>query len=343
MSATASGKRVSIQDVAKETGLSITTVSHALSGKGRISERSRAVVREAADRLGYRPDPLAAALVSGRVGVIGLAVGHVGSAHWERTYRPYYAAITSGATMLAIERGIALVVVPTTPSSGGLWTRVPLDGLIVVDPVHDDPVLTECRRIGLPVVADGRPIDPGFEDVPAIDSDVERGLFQVLDHLWDSGARRPALFTGTEEDSYTIDCTAAYQDWCGAHRVAPLVAAFAPGADPVVTAEALLAGPDSPDAVHCLNETYAEALFTAARRQDLGIPQDLLVTSMCETVEDKHWDVPLTVLSLNAEQLGATAAAALLDLLGGRAPNLARVEPTLVVRASSGTRGRRAH
>ena len=49
--------RVSIRDVAREAGVSVTTVSHALNGKGRLNPETRERVREIADRLGYRPNP----------------------------------------------------------------------------------------------------------------------------------------------------------------------------------------------------------------------------------------------------------------------------------------------
>ena len=62
--------RVSIRDVAREAGVSVTTVSHALNGKGRLNAETRKRVREVADRLGYRPNPAARSLVSGHTGLI---------------------------------------------------------------------------------------------------------------------------------------------------------------------------------------------------------------------------------------------------------------------------------
>ncbi|WP_433252591.1 LacI family DNA-binding transcriptional regulator [Streptosporangium sp. CA-135522] len=322
--------RIGIRDVARATGLSITTVSHALSGKGRVSESTRDAVRAAAERLGYQPDPIAAGLASGRVGVIGILVEHVSSRHWEHTYRPYYAAFISGATMLAVERDHAVVVLPTT-----LWGKVPLDGVIVVDPAHGDPIMAECRRRGKPVVADGKPLDLDFADVPVVESDSDRTLQTLLGRLRDSGASRIALLTGTEPDSYTLDTDKAYRSWSGTHGNPVIIEALQPGENPAAAAERLLSRPDRPDAVHGLNETYGEALLGAARRLGLSIPGDLLVTIMCETAEDKHWEVPLTVLSFEAERRGAVAAAALIDVLHGGEPGGLRVPTRLVIREST--------
>ncbi|MFF2509034.1 LacI family DNA-binding transcriptional regulator [Streptomyces sp. NPDC058067] len=331
------GRRPGIRDVARATGLSITTVSHALSGKGQIAPATRERVRSAAAELGYRPDPVAQGLVSGRTGIIGVAVGHMADRPWASTYRPYYAAFSAGATMAAVERDYALVVVPGDPSSG-LWARVPMDGLIIVDPVRDDPLLADCARRGLPVVTDGRPIDPGYEEVPTVESDLEHGMAEVLDHLRTAGATRIGLLSGAEPDAYTQDCERHYREWCEAAGQTPVVETPAASEEAVEAALRLLSGPDRPDAVHGLNETYGQALVIAARRLGLSIPGDLMISVMRESAQSggaEDWEVPLTALSLDARRLGAESVTMLIDVLDGKAPRGAMVPCTVVVRDST--------
>src|SRR6185295_14136328 len=67
-------ERAGIRDVAAAAGVSITTVSDALNGKGRLPDETRSRVREVADRLGYRPSAAARTLRTGRSGLIGLTV-----------------------------------------------------------------------------------------------------------------------------------------------------------------------------------------------------------------------------------------------------------------------------
>lgn len=331
------GRRIGIRDVAQATGLSITTVSHALRGKGQIAPATRERVRRAAEELGYRPDPVARGLVSGRTGILGLAVGHMSDRPWAGTYRPYYAAFSAGATMTAVERDYALVVVPSDPASG-LWARVPMDGLIIVDPLREDPLLADCARRRMPVVTDGRPIDPGYDDVPTVESDLEHGMAEVLDHLRDSGATRVGLLSGPEPDAYTQDCERLYREWCTAAGRPALVKTPAASEDPVEAALRLLSGPDRPDAVHGLNETYGQALVIAARRLSLRIPDDLMVSVMRESDQScgtEDWDVPLTALSLDARRLGAESVTMLIDVLDGKAPRNVMVPCSVVVRRST--------
>ncbi|MDI2125310.1 LacI family DNA-binding transcriptional regulator [Yinghuangia seranimata] len=327
-------KRIGIRDVAEATGLSITTVSHALSGKGQIAPDTRDRVRAAAERLGYRPDPVARGLVSGRTGILGLAVSHMAEGPWEGTYRPYYAAFSAGATMAAIERDYALVVLPGDPASG-LWSRVPVDGLIIVDPVREDPLLLDCARRGLPVVTDGRPIDPGYDTVPTVESDLATGMRAILDHLWDSGGRSIALLSGAEADSYTMDCEDLYRRWCAERGTTARIEAPARDEEPAAAARRLLDSPTRPDAVHGLNETYGQALLVAARRLTLDIPGDVRLSVMSETAAPKDWDIPLTVLSLDAKRIGAEAASLLIDTLAGTSRRNPVVPCTVVPRDST--------
>ncbi|MGW0995664.1 LacI family DNA-binding transcriptional regulator [Streptomyces sp. NPDC002523] len=331
------GRRVGIRDVAEATGLSITTVSHALRGKGQIAPATRDRVRRAAEELGYRPDPVARGLVSGRTGILGLVVGHMSDRPWASTYRPYYAAFSAGATMTAVERDYALVVVPGDPASG-LWTRVPMDGLIIVDPVHEDPLLADCARRGMPVVTDGRPIDPGYDGVPTVESDLEHGMAELLRHLRESGAARVGLLSGPEPDAYTQDCERLYRQWCAETGQAPLVETPGASEEPVEAALRLLSSPDRPDAVHGLNETYGQALVVAARRLGLAIPDDLMISVMRESAESTgaaDWDVPLTALSLDARGLGAQCVTTLIDVLDGKEPDNVVVPCAVVVRGST--------
>src|SRR4051812_37283881 len=105
--------RIGIRDVAAAAGVSITTVSDALNGKGRLPEATRQHVRETADRLGYRPSAAARTLRTGRSGLIGLMLTTYGDEPFTFTEIPYFAQMTNAATSAALAHGYGLVVLPT--------------------------------------------------------------------------------------------------------------------------------------------------------------------------------------------------------------------------------------
>ncbi len=138
---------VGIKDVAREAGVSTTTVSHALSGKGRLPDETRARVRRIAEEMGYRPSPVARSLAAGRTGVLGIAFSVHPEVEANFFALDWYTRIVNGATDRAMQAGYALVVVP--PMAGPqIWGRLPLDGTIVVEPVPDDPNLSRSPRTG---------------------------------------------------------------------------------------------------------------------------------------------------------------------------------------------------
>ena len=309
-----SRKRVGIRDVAAAAGLSITTVSWALNGKGEVAPETRERVRRIARELGYQPNEAARALRTGRTRILGIAVAHRESGPWEQTYLPYYRSVVAGAAIEAVEHGHAIAAIPVSPTRG-LQVQVPCDGLIVVDPVRNDPILATCRRRGIPVVTDGRPLDVGFEDVPVVENDIAAGMGTVLDHLRVAGAERPALLTGAEPDAYTLDTERLFRNWCARFDLPGTVRRVRAGESPVTAAESLL--DRGVDAVHALNETYGNALLTAASGRGLEVPRRLLVTMMGDR-DALAPDNGAAYLSLNAAEIGAACVRVLVAHLDGR-------------------------
>ena len=306
-------KRVGIRDVAAAAQLSITTVSWALNGKGEVAPDTRERVQRIAHELGYQPNEAARALRSGRTRILGIAVAHRESGPWEQTYLPYYRSVVAGAAIEAVQHGHAVAAIPVSPERG-LEVQIACDGLIVVDPVRDDPILASCRRRGIPVVTDGRPLDPGFEDVPVVENDITTGMAEVLDHLRAAGTERPALLTGAEADAYTLDTERLFRNWCRRSGLPGTVRRVRAGESPVAAAESLLDA--GIDAVHALNETYGNAMLSAAASRGLEVPGRLRVTMM----GDRDRLAPATgaaYLSLDPVAIGAACVRLLVARLDG--------------------------
>lgn len=336
--------RAGIRDVAAAAGVSITTVSDALNGKGRLPDATRSHVREVAQRLGYRPSAAARTLRTGKSGLIGLTVTTYGEEPFTFTEFAYFAEMARAATSAALARGYALVILPAT-SRHDLWSNVALDGTVVIDPSDEDPVVMELVRSGLPVVSDGRPA--GSLPVTAwVDNDHEAAVSGLLDHLAESGARRIGLLTGNSTDTYTRLSTTAYFDWCARHGQEPVWESY-PAHDPcagAVAADRLLARPDRPDAVYGLFDPNGTDLLAAARRYGLRVPEDLLLVCCSESSVYAATEPPITTLSLKPGRIGNTVIQLLIDAIEGVGTDgvVQQVMPTdLIVRTSSQRRRQR--
>ncbi|MFH9106199.1 LacI family DNA-binding transcriptional regulator [Streptomyces albus] len=346
--------RAGIRDVAAAAGVSITTVSDALNGKGRLPDATRSHVREVAERLGYRPSAAARTLRTGKSGLIGLTVTTYGEEPFTFTEYAYFAEMVRAATSTALARGYALVILPAPARRGpggtvvalgpDVWSNVALDGTVVVDPSDKDPVVGELVRSGLPVVSDGRP-SPSLPVAAWVDNDHEAAVRGILDHLAENGARRIGLLTGTSTDTYTRVSTTAYLEWCRRVGQEPVYERY-PAHDPcagAVAADRLLARPDRPDAVYGLFDPNGTDLLAAARRYGLRVPEDLLLVCCSESASYATTAPPITTLSLKPGRIGTAVVQLLIDVIEGVGPTrpVQQVMPTeLIVRTSSRRAGR---
>lgn len=310
--------------MAAAAGVSIATVSLVFNGKEGVATSTRERVLETGKRLGYRPNPLGRALQSGRSHVIGLVVSYRESAVWERTYLPYYRNVIAGAAIEAVQHGYSIAAVPGS-ADAEVHTQVPLDGVIVVDPVPGDPVLTWCLDNFAAVVTDGRPYRESSGAAQAkplsVRGDIERGLPDMLDHL---RARQhaatgdelaPALLLGPRMDSYSSDTLDAFNAWCLTHDITPTVARSDGHKSPTETATALLSD-GTINAVHALNETYSAAVLAAADTLGIEVPGrlQLSVRGNADTVDAEK---RAAYLSIDPVESGAACAKLLIAQLEG--------------------------
>jgi DNA-binding LacI/PurR family transcriptional regulator len=333
------GRRVGIKDVAEAAGVSITTVSHALSGKGRLPEATRRRVQEVARELGYVPDPTAQSLARGRTGLVATVVSAPGDASIAFTEIDYYVDLMNAATRVALSRGYPLVVAPTT-AGPDVWSRLPIDGVIVIDAAEGDTTIPHLRARGLAMVFVGA--DPnGTPDDLVVQNDRRAGTELVLDHLASRGAS-VGLLTLRPGESFSHECLEAYASWCARAGEAPVahVAGEASTADTETlrrVAAAFLDRDDRPGGVFCLYERLAVELLTAARGRGLRVPEDLRIATISELGLAQATDPPLTTLDIEQVHLGELAAGILCDLLdGGRPASVLDVPTGLTVRGSSG-------
>jgi DNA-binding LacI/PurR family transcriptional regulator len=309
--------------VARRAGVSQSTVSLVLSGKGagRISAKTEAAVRAAAEELGYRPNVAARALRTGTARTVGLVVTDV--------THPFFGPVLRGAQGAAWRAGyaVALVDVANDPdrerASFEALRAGPADGFMffTVDPPE---------RSGEHVVAiEVQP--PGMAYVRV---DTDRGTELALRHLLDLGHTRIGHL-GSWLDAETFrrrrDGVKALLGDGVPYETAPFDYGEACRA-----ALRLLDAPERPTAVFCDDDILAGGVYLAARERDLRIPGDVSVVGFDDLPFARVFEPPLTTIAIDPEALGAGAFEVLMDLMEGRAPESRVLPVELVVRGSTG-------
>ncbi|MEU9339127.1 LacI family DNA-binding transcriptional regulator [Streptomyces sp. NPDC048290] len=327
-------RHTTIADVARAAEVSTATVSHALNGTGRIAPATRVRVRSVASALGYGDRDGPPPVVSR---TLALAVTTFGPDPWHFADVPFFAQAIAAATAAAHHRGYALTVLPSAPAEN-LWATLPVAGVLLMDSPADDPVARILRARGLPLAFDGRPavLRPGEA---CVDNDHRAMTRQVLGHLAGQGATAIALMDGDGADHYTRTCRAAYLDWCAEHGVRPRPLPMPP---PLVedhgrTYDAVLSGPDRPDAVYGIYDPCGRRILASAARCSLSVPGDLLVVCASEDPAYARADPAVSTVSLDPSRTAEAAVAALVDLIErpGHRQRPVTVPARLHIRATS--------
>jgi DNA-binding LacI/PurR family transcriptional regulator len=321
--------RVTSVDVARRAGVSQSTVSLVLSGKsaGRISARTEAAVRRAAEELGYRPNVAARALRTGTARTIGLVVTDV--------THPFFGPVLRGAQVAAWRAGyaVALVDVANDPdrelASFEALRAGPVDGFLffTVDP----PETTGEHVVALEVSPPG---------LPFVRFDTERGTELALRHLLDLGHRRIAHL-GAELDAETFRL-----------RRSTFTAVLAEdGLEPGPYARAAFRFEDAQraalslldaggfTAVYCDDDLLAGGVYLAARSRGVRIPEDVSVVGFDDLPFARVFEPPLTTIRIDPEALGSTSFAVLEEAMAGDAPEGRILPVELVVRGSTAAPG----
>lgn len=334
-------RRVTIADVARAAGVSRTTVSHALNGLGRVDPQTRELVRQVAERLGYRPSLRAQRLRRGESRTIGLVSSMPYAVAGGPSRLGFYMEVAAAAAETALGHGFALVLVPPLESGPPLdWLDI--DGAIVVEPEHADDVTARLRERGVEVVTIGR--QPGI-DLPHVDLHGALVGRLLLDHLYAEGARRIALLVGESERHSYLDVRAAYRDFVGEHDLPSIVATAeeSGGEDAGYQAcQQILADHPDVDAVCATVDAFAVGVLRALAESGRRVPDDVLVVTRYDGLRARTSEPPLTAVDLHLGQVAEQAVTLLLAHLAGdvSAHSLSGPDPALVVRRSS-DRGRR--
>ncbi|ATW47681.1 LacI family DNA-binding transcriptional regulator [Streptomyces peucetius] len=325
--------RPTSRDVARAAGVSQATVSLVLGDKwrGRVSERTAAVVRAAAQELGYRPNLAARSLRLGRTRTALLVVPALTNEFFARVY--------TGAAAVAAQHGFGVVLYPSPEGVGPARdpfasARDALDGVIASSMAAQ--ALTAIRGTDLPLVMlDSDPADPGA--AAHVNLDIADGMRQVTEHVLTLGHRR-IVHLASAVASWTFDVraralsTALYGTGTQVRTVsAPLDVDS--GREAAV--RALTAPGPRPTAIVCDDDILAAGACKAARRLGLRVPEDVTVTGFDDLALATAVEPELTTVRLPAEQVGERGMTALLAVLDGRRPEDGSLPVDLVVRGSS--------
>ncbi len=329
-----------IHDVAALAGVSISTVSKALTGGGRMREETREKVKQAANKLGFLPNSLAQSLHRNSSRTIGIL-------STDRFGRFSFPIIEAMEEVLADE-GIGIFMCNATDDSERERQHIAqllskrVDGIVVTARRADSrpPINLEGRSI--PVVYVFSQCD-GAKSLSLLPDD-EGGAELATTHLLKQGRKRIAHITGPEGFEAVRLRHRGYETALKQAGLAPSSDLFVSGAWSEAwgseAAARLLALKNPPDAIFCGNDQIARGAVDHIRESGRRVPDDIAVVGY------DNWDVmasacrpPLTSIDMNLSALGREAGLSLLKLMAGEElAGVRRLPCSLAVRSSCGAK-----
>jgi LacI family transcriptional regulator len=286
----ARSRRVTLRDLAAETGLSQSAVSYALRGL-RVPEETQQRVQEAADRLGYQADPIARALASGRTGTVGLLCESLDDL-WQQSV-----AAAVGAALLRTGISTLIVDVANDPETERSEARRLVDQRVdVLITIPAAPGAEHWREVAdtVPVISLGDAL-PHASTAAEIVFDNDLGVREGLTQFATMGHRRVAFLTPNLDatpDRPAEQVVRSLGRELGL-EVAVVPTPFGLDAASVVVQELLRRDP-RPTAFFCLADSIAHGVYDAAREVGLEIPGDLSVIGYDDRPVSRLLNPPLT-------------------------------------------------
>jgi LacI family transcriptional regulator, repressor for deo operon, udp, cdd, tsx, nupC, and nupG len=331
-----------IRDVASELGMSVATVSRALSQPELLRPETRERVLSVVAKLGYRPNVLARSLRRGQTHAIVLVVPKLST---------FFLEIFAGAEEAAQTAGLAVLL----GNSDGKPEREEAyfdqvisgraDGIILLTGALP-PAYANGKRALPPLVAVLERL-PGH-DTPVIRIDHRAASAEITRHLIDLGHRRIAHIAGSPHAASTEHRTSGYKDALSAagipydeDLVAPGDFSMQSGADAM---DRLLKLDSPPTAVFAGNDEMAFGAVKSARVHGLSVPEDLSIAGFDDQTTAAFYNPPLTTIHTPCREIGRRATQELIEQIAGRDVAREIVLPTkLVVRDSTASPRAGAH
>jgi LacI family transcriptional regulator len=328
---------ITIADVAARAGVSKTTVSRVLNGRGELDQETAARVRRVIEHLGYVPSARAVGLARGRTCIVGMLVP---SLTW-----PWMGEVLQGVVDVVESAGYGLLLFTCNQGEESIRqfasqvSAQSFEGLLVIEPEGTLDYIADLHRGGLPVVLiDDRGHQRPF---PSVATTNRSGGEAAARHLLELGRRRPLVITGIEAFGCTQQRLAGFAETYAAAGL-PLEPQLVVEGDftfdlgRTVVKGRIEAGIEF-DAVFAHNDLSAGGAMKAIREAGRTVPDDVAVVGFDDIPYAAHTEPPLTTVHQPMREMGEAAARMLMSYFEGvplpAAPNV--IPTTLITRAST--------
>jgi len=324
---------ITIEDIAAQAGVSISTVSRVINNTAPVAEKTKKKVLDIIEAFGYKPNLFAQSLAGGQSKTIGVLTQLIGS--------PFYDVILRG-----ILRGIEGTTYSTLFADGSwdakkdrvalnMFRQRQVDGLILLDShIATEDIFDIAEE--MPIIMIGRSI-PELEKqcIPFDDFDA---AYKATKFLIDSGHRQIAHITGLLNHNDAIERRDGYLKALKDSGISPDPHLIIEGdfTEPsgMMATEMLLGQGQIFSAIFAANDQMAIGARLALYRRGLRVPEDVSIVGFDDQPPSSYMIPPLTTMQRSPLEMGEKACKALLNLIQKKPISLPKHESKLIIRES---------
>lgn len=330
-------KKMTIVDIAKASGVSITTVSRILNNKPDVAEETRQSVLQLMDEQGFTPQLAWQQLRSGKSHFIAL--------HYPQDFKLPAHNIVTGAAMSCEDAGYSLNLIVNSLSDNELlsiFRSGQADGIILLEILTHDRRVKLLQEHDLPFVMVGRCADN--TGLSYVDIDIGKGVADAIQYLRALGHRQIGFITlapvlQEKEYGYAIWAVQGYQEACQQFGL-PILWRMVDLKNDNTESVILNLLEDHPGitAIITPQEIGVPGLLKAVQTKGLRVPDDISIIALFNDAISEMITPPLSTISFPAHGMGYQAATILIGHMTGElmGPQQALLRPELNIRRSTG-------
>ncbi len=316
---------ITIKDIGKALGLSTSTVSRALRGSYEISSETKKLVLEYAEKINYRPNPVALSLKGRRNRSIGVIVSEIAN--------NFFSQAINGIESIAYNRGYHIIISQSHESFEREKVNIDhlasrsVDGLLVSlsSETKDLSNLIGLHEKGLPIVFFDRISDEINTYKVIVDN--QQAAYDATLHLIKKGHTRIAHITSAENLSITKDRLEGYKRALEENKIAyneKLVHYCSHGGmiqqEIEDSLKKMWAIKQKPDAVVAASDRITTGFLMAMRKMNLKVPENIAVVGFTNTNVPEIFNPPLTTIRQPAFEMGQVATELLIKIIESKRP-----------------------
>ncbi|MCE5300879.1 MAG: LacI family transcriptional regulator [Spirochaetia bacterium] len=311
--------KITIYDVAKKAGVSISTTSKALNDRKDVGDLTKIRIREIAQELNYEPSHFARALAMRKTGNIGVMT--VRYYQTPMLTNPFYSRIIEGIEERLISSDLNLVtnVLRREQVEAGELPKMvkekSVDGIIMLGHMPPDFAAMVAEKAGPAVVVDNM-VKGG--QISSVTMDNSGGAYKATSYLLETGHKKVAYVSGP---SRRYSFKQRYEGYVRAHREKgltpdPALAVFNEKEEEGFEwTGKILDGPARPDGIFACNDVTAILTINMLKGKGIEVPEDISIIGFDNIELSEHFIPSISTIDINKEAMGIKAAEILMDII----------------------------